>query len=132
MTVQQKPKKSMHVLLWIAQVLLASGLVFGGIMKLFEPKDELAARWPWTGEVPLLLVTFTGIVDLLGAMGLVLPGLLRIKSALVPIAAMGVVLLMICAVVFHIARGEATLTGPNVFFALLAGFIAWGSWRKAA
>lgn len=73
-----------------------------------------------------VVVKGTGIVDWLAAAGLILPGLLNIKPRLSTIAAVGVVLLMICAGIFHISRGEASQIGVNIIFALLAAFVAWG------
>lgn len=128
---QSKSSKRIHITLWVAQVILAAGLMFGAVMKLFQPIGKLSAMWPWTGEVPVALVKATGIIDLLGMIGLIVPTLLRIKPALTPIAAMGVVTLMICASIFHIARGEASEIGVNLFFAVIAVFIAWGRFRKA-
>lgn len=131
MTNQQKSSKALHIALWVVQVVLAAGLIAGGFMKLFQPIETLAAMWPWAGEVPVALVKGTGIIDLLGALGIILPSLLRIQPKLTPIAAIGIVALMITASIFHIARGEASQIGFNVFFAGLAAFVAWGRLRKA-
>jgi DoxX-like family len=87
--------------------------------------------WPWAGQVPALLVKFTGFVDVLAAIGLVLPALLRIQTKLTPIAAIGVMVLMAVAGVFHIARGEASVIGVNLGFAAIAAFVAWGRMTKA-
>jgi uncharacterized membrane protein YphA (DoxX/SURF4 family) len=121
--------KALHVILWIAQALLASSLVWSGSIKLFQPIDQLALMWPWAAEVPSLLVKFTGVVDLLGAIGLVLPMLLNIKPGITVAAAIGIIVLMICATVFHISRGETDSIGVNVVFAGIAAFIAWGRAR---
>lgn len=131
MITQKKTLKTLHVVLWIAQLLLAVTLIWAAYMKLSQPTRQLAAMWPWVGEVPVALVKFTGIIDLLGALGLVVPAGLRIQPKLTPIAAICVVLLMVCASIFHILRGEAAHIGINVFFALLAAFIAWGRLKKA-
>jgi hypothetical protein len=123
----------LRIVLLLAQWLLASGMIWAACMKWFKPASELAAMWPWTGQILPVLVKLTGLVDLLGGLGLILPGLLRISPRLTVIAATGVVLLMICASVFHISRGEGNLIGVNVVFALLAAFVAWGrSTRTAA
>ena len=129
MTNQQKASKGLHITLWIAQVLLAAILIWAAGMKLFQPIEELAMMWPWTGQVSPALVKLTGIIDILGALGLILPSLLRIKPNLTPIAAIGVIALMVCASIFHIVRGEAAAIGVNIVFALVAGFIAWGRLR---
>lgn len=131
MTNQQQPTKVMHVTLWIAQGVLAATLLWAAYMKLFVPIAQLSAMWPWTAQIPALAVKLTGVVDLLGAVGLVLPAMLRIKPGLTPIAAVGIIVLMVCASVFHISRGEASVIGVNIFFTVVALFIAWGRWKKA-
>ena len=62
--------------------------------------------------------------------GLILPALLRTKPGLTPIAALGIIALMLCASVFHISRGEGSAIGVNVVFAIIAAFIAWGRFKK--
>lgn len=115
---------------WTAQCILAAGLLWASATKLFTPPEKLAAMWPWTADYPLL-VKITAIADLLTGLGLVLPGLLRIYPHLTVYAALGTLALMLAAVVFHIARGEVSQTGLNVFFALLAVFVAWSYGQKA-
>jgi uncharacterized membrane protein YphA (DoxX/SURF4 family) len=127
---QQKPSKAMNISLWAAQILLAVILIWAAAMKLFQPIEKLSAMWPWTEQVPVALLKFTGIVDLLGALGLVLPMLLHIKPKLTPIAAIGIVVLMIVASIFHISRGEASSIGVNIAFAVIAAFIAWGRFKS--
>ena len=121
----------MHIVLWIAQAVLAISLVWAALMKLGQPIEKLSAMWPWTGQVPAGLVKLTGLLDLASALGLILPSLLRIKPNLTAVAAMGIVVLMVCASIFHITRGEASLIGVNIIFAVIAGFIAWGRLVKA-
>ncbi len=116
----------MHLTLWAAQVALAVSFVWAAAMKLFQPIQLLATMWPWTGEVPVAVVKFTGIIDLLGALGLILPSLLAIKPKLTPIAALSIIALMISASIFHITRGEVSVVGVNIMFASVAVFVAWG------
>ena len=124
-------KKTTNVLLWIAQILLSSTLIWAAFLKLFQPIAELEAMWSWTGEVSPLFVRFTGIIDLIGGLGVILPALFRFKPVLTPIAALGIVFLMISASIFHICRGEATQIGFNVVFGIIAGFVAYGRFRIA-
>ena len=126
MTTQSKKSKTLHIVLWILQVLLASMLLWAGFTKLFEPIVKLSTMWPWTGQVPVAFVKFTGVVDILGAMGLILPSLFRIQPKLTPIAAIALCVLMVCAIVFHVARGEGALIGINIVFIGIASFVAWG------
>jgi len=126
----QKSSKALHIILWIVQIILATSFIWGGFMKLFIPVEKLSAMWPWAGQISPVLVRITGIIDLTGAIGLILPSLLRIKPILTPISAIAIVILMICASLFHIARGEASQIGANIVFAMLAAFIAWGRLKK--
>ena len=127
---QETPSKALNIWLWIAQVLLAASLIWASSMKLFQSIEKLALMWPWVAQVPPALVRFTGIVDLLGALGLILPTLTRIKPILTPVAAICIIVLMICAGTFHVIRGEASVIGVNIGFAIFAAFIAWGRWKQ--
>ncbi len=122
--------KVFHILLWVAQGLLALTLIWAAYAKLLQPIEETAKMLPWAKDNPALL-KITGVVELLGALGLVLPTALRIQPKLTIFAALGVIALMVLAAIFHITRGEASLIGMNIFFLLLAGFIAWGRVNKA-
>ena len=130
MTNQQKSSKAMNIILWIAQVFVAAGFIWVAAIKLFQPIEKIAAMWPWTGEVPPLMVRLLGVVDLLGGLGLILPSLLRIKPRLTAFTAIAIIVLMVCAGIFHIARGEGAVIGVNIFFAVIAAFIAWGRMKK--
>lgn len=113
----------LHTALWIAQAILATGFVWAASMKLFQPADALAEIWPWTAEHRTLVI-LTGILDFFAGLGFVLPSLIRKVSGLTFYAALGTIALMIAASVFHIWRGEAEKIGINIFFALLATFVA--------
>jgi hypothetical protein len=123
--------KLLNITLWIAQLLVALLLLWAGYVKLVKPIAELAAMWPWAGEVSAVFVRFTGVIDLLGAAGLVLPAALRIQPKLTPIAAIGIIILMVCASVFHVLRGEGASIGFNIGVIAIAAFIAWGRFTKA-
>jgi hypothetical protein len=129
MTNEQKTSGTINVILWIAQVVLAGTFLWSAAMKLLQSTDSLAETWAWAAG-NTALVKITGILDLLAAIGLVLPALLRIRPQLTLYAAYGILALMVAASIFHIARGEASQIGINIFFALLAGFIAWGRQQK--
>ena len=116
-----------NISLWIAQVLLAFLFIQTGATKLFAPA---ALPYPWIKDNPNL-VSVTGIVDLLGGIGLVLPALFKIRPKLTVYAAYGIIALMISAIVFHFSRGEGAVTGFNVVVLLFALFIAWGRQTKA-
>jgi len=115
----------MNITLWIAQVVLASGFIWAALMKLFQSAQKLNAMWPWTAHHPVL-VKLTGVLDLLAGLGLVLPMLLNIQPQLTVYTAYASIALMVVAGIFHVSRGEGSQTGINIFFALVAAFIAWG------
>lgn len=127
MTAKERTPKTLHVILWIAQGLLALTFVWAGFMKIFSPED---LPFAWTKD-NATLVLFTGIIDLLAGIGIVLPALLRIKTKLTVLAAYGIVALMVAASIFHVARGEAGDIGFNVLIAFIAVFVAWGRRKKA-
>ena len=115
-----------HVL-WIVQVLLACLFLFGGGMKLILPLEKL------TGPVPLpgLFLRFIGVAEVLGATGLILPGLLRIRPGLTPLAATGLVIIMIGATGITLSSGDVTMALIPLVVGLLAAFVAYGRWRLA-
>ncbi len=130
MKTERKLSNVLNIGLWIAQSLLAFTLVWAAGMKWFQSPEKLAEMWTWTADNPLL-VKLTGVLDLLAGLGLILPGILKWSSKLTVLTAIGIVLLMISAIVFHVSRGEVSQIGFNIFVALMAVFIAWGRWRSS-
>ncbi len=122
--------KVLNITVWVAQALLSLTLIWAGYAKLFQPFEETAKMLPWALENPGL-VTLTGIVDLLGGLGIILPAALRIQPKLTVLAAYGIIALMIVASIFHVTRGESSLIGMNIFFLVLAVFVVWGRTKKA-
>ena len=120
-------RSTMNVALWIVQGLLAALFLFAGGAKLVLPLDQM------TGPVALpgWFLRFIGVAEVLGAFGLVLPGLLRIRQGLTPLAAAGLVIIMIGATVVMWAGGMVAVALMNVIVALLAAFVAYGRWRLA-
>ncbi len=117
----------MTIALWIVQALLAVVFVFAGGMKLVLPLDQLAG--PVTLPGPFL--RFIGVAELLGGLGLVLPGLLRIRTGLTPLAAVGLVVIMIGATVIGVMVGDTAVTLISLAVGFLAAFVAYGRWRLA-
>ena len=114
--------------LWIVQSLLALLFVFAGSMKLVSPIDELVAQT----SLPGLFLRFVGLAELLGGLGLILPGLLHIRPGLTPLAALELVHVMLGACVITLAMGgEPVLAAVPLAVGLLAGFVAYGRWRLA-
>jgi hypothetical protein len=114
--------------LWTVQVLLALVFAFAGGMKLVMPIELLAAQSP----LPGMFIRFVGLAELLGGLGLILPGLLRIRPSLTPIAAAELVHIMLAATVLTVAMGQdAVLALIPLLVGLLAAFVAYGRWRLA-
>jgi putative oxidoreductase len=128
---QSNRPKTLHIILWVAQIVLGGMFIMAGVMKSSQPIAELSKSVPWSANVPEALVRFIGISELLGGIGLILPSLLRIKPILTPIAAFGILTIMVFAVVYHITKGETDVVGINIAFGLVAAFIAWGRFKKA-
>ena len=122
--------KALNVILWIAQVVLAVMFIMAGFMKTTMPIEQLSASLPWTKDVPVWVVRFIGTSEFLGALGLILPSLLRIKSILTPVAAMGIIAIMVMAAIFHVTTTEFSGVVFTVILASAAAFIGWGRWNK--
>ena len=122
----------MTYVLWIIQVLLALLFLFAGGTKLVIPPDVLA-KMGSPNQIPLpgWFVRFIGVAEVLGALGLLLPGLLRIKPWLTPLAAAGLVVIMIGATALTIAADGFAAGVVPLVAGLLAAFVAYGRWRLA-
>lgn len=114
--------------LWGAQGVLAFILLWGAWMKLGMPAEQAAQMAPWVAAHPAL-ATFTGVVDLLGGLGIVLPALLRIQPRLSVLAAIGIIALQVLATGFHAMRGEFMVLPMNAVLLALAVFVLWGRTR---
>lgn len=119
MTTFKQNTKIKTLITWILQILLAASLTYGGLMKLVTPVDQLAQIWPWVSQVPSELLWGTAIVDLLGAVGIVLPKLFQIKPQLSRWTAYGILGLMLSAIIFHVVRDEVKVIGFNIFLMIL-------------
>jgi uncharacterized membrane protein YphA (DoxX/SURF4 family) len=117
----------MNLALWIVQGLLAAIFLFAGGIKLVTPMEEMMKQMPL--PLPGWFVLFTGVVEVLGAIGLILPWLLRIRPGLTPVAAAGLVLVMIGATVYTFAAGDVASALIPLLVGILAAFVAYGRWR---
>jgi uncharacterized membrane protein len=116
----------MNVALWIVQILLALAFLLAGGMKLTQPKEKLAESMPWVEGFSPGTVRLIGVLEILGAIGLVLPALTGILPWLTPLAAVGLALTMIGGAVVNLRRGEAQPIIANVVLLVLAVFVAYG------
>jgi uncharacterized membrane protein YphA (DoxX/SURF4 family) len=115
-----------NVVLWIIAALLAVAFGAAGLMKLTQPKEKLAPKMAYVEDFSGGAVKAIGAVEILAALGLVLPAVTGIAPVLVPLAALGLVVVMIGAAVVHARRGENQLIVPNVVLLVLAAVVAWG------
>ncbi len=81
-------------------------------------------------EMPRWFQLFIGIAEVLAAVGLILPGLTRIMPGLVPAAAVGIMVVMVSATIFHLSRGEYGAAATTFVLLLIATFVAYGRWRR--
>lgn len=122
--------KTLNISLWIGQGLLAILFLMAGAMKSTQPIEQLATSLPWVAEVPSALVRFIGISEVLGGIGLLLPAMLRIQPKLTVYAAIGIAIIMVLALIFHIMKGEYPVIGMNILLGAIAVFVAWGRTKK--
>jgi putative oxidoreductase len=116
----------MNIALWVAQILIALAFLASGVPKATQSVSTLSGRSAWANDVPTPFVRFIGVAEVLGAFGLILPGLTGILPWLTAAAAIGLALVMVGAIIFRIARGEMNhLVTPLVFLLLLL-FVIYG------
>lgn len=120
-------KSAMNVTLWIIASLLAAAFLAAGLMKTAQSKEKLAASgMTWVEAFSPGMVKTIGALEGLGAVGLILPAVLDIATVFVPLAATGLAVTMLGAVVFHLRRGETKETAPSLVLLILAAVVAWG------
>lgn len=121
----------MNIALWIVQGLLALAFLLAGSMKAFAPLNTVRKNMSWANDVAVPFVRFIGVAELLGGIGLILPAITGIQSWLTIAAALGLVVVMVSASIFHASRREYQNIGMNVVLLLLAAFIVLGRWALA-
>lgn len=129
-TASVTPSRGLHVGLWVAQSFLAFAFMASGLMKLVTPLDQLAEKMSWVASTGLL-ARFIAVSEVAAALGLVLPSALRIKPGLTPLAAAGLVVIMVLASGVHASAQEYGVIGANVLLGGLAAFVTWGRWKRA-
>jgi len=116
----------MNKVLWVSQVLLAGMFLLAGFTKSVQPMAELSENMLWVATTPEWMVRLAGVSEVLGALGVILPATMRIRPGLSPLAAAGLALVMMLAVVFHSVRGEFYALPINFVLMALALFVAYG------
>ena len=115
----------MNIALWIIQTLLALLFLFAGGMKLILPIEEMTQQI----AMPGLFLRFIGVCEVLGGLGLVLPWLVGIRPGLTPLAAAGLVIIMIGATATTIIIGQVVTSILPLVVGILCLFVAYGRWR---
>lgn len=121
----------LNTVLWILQIILAVNFLAVGVLHFIVPPG-LPAPLNWMYDLPPILHWISGTSEILAAFGLILPGLTRIKPGLTPLAAAGLVVVMLGAAVWHLGRAEFLNIVPNLSLAALSGFVAHGRWMLHA
>jgi DoxX-like family len=125
--VEGEIQMAINVLLWVVQGLLAALFLFAGGMKLVLPLEALAGPI----ALPGLFMRFIGVAEVAGAVGLVLPSLLRIQPRLTPVAAAGLVIIMIGATVLTGIAGPVAMAAMPGVVGILAGVVTYGRMRTS-
>ncbi len=115
----------MNKVLWIAQGVLAAVFLFAGGIKLVLPLEEMTKQMPMPG----LFLRFVAVCEVLGAIGLILPGLLHVRLGLTPLAAAGLVMIMIGATVATLVTAGMAMALIPLVVGVLAALVAYGRWR---
>jgi uncharacterized membrane protein YphA (DoxX/SURF4 family) len=118
----------MNILLWVLQVLLALAFFAHGCLFLFPPAAMVEQM---NASLPRWFQLFLGVAEVLAAVGLTLPGFTRIQPWLVSSAAVGIMIVMICATGFHLMRGENSSAITTAVLLVMATFVAYMRWRVA-
>lgn len=116
----------MNIALWIIQALLALLFLFAGGAKLVMPIEEMTKQI----AMPGLFLRFIAVCEILGGLGLILPWLLRIRPGLTPVAAAGLVIIMIGATVLTLMTGDIAMALFPLVVGLLCAFVAYGRWGR--
>lgn len=115
----------MNVFLWIVQAILAAMFAMSGLVKAIQPKEKLAGKYPWMQDVSQATVRFIGVMELLGAIGLIVPAAAGIAPVLTPIAGTGLAVMMVLAAAMHIRRKEPPGVAVTAILFVLAALVAW-------
>jgi len=116
----------MNALLWVLQVLLAAAFLAHGLMLLFPPAEIVAQM---DASLPRWFQLFLGVAEVAAAVGLTLPGVTRVMPWLVSWAAVGIMIVMISATIWHIARGEISSAVITAILLVMASYVAYMRWR---
>lgn len=114
----------MNIVLWIIAGVLAAFYLAAGLTKVTRPKEKLAANMTWVEDFSAGTVKLIGALEILGALGLVLPAAFGVAPILTPLAATGLAVMMLLAAAVHVRRGELQMVGVTVVLFVLLDFVA--------
>jgi uncharacterized membrane protein YphA (DoxX/SURF4 family) len=115
----------MNVAVWVLQVLLALAFLVAGVVKSTQPRQKLATSMGWVEDFSDNTVRTIGVLELLAGIGLLLPSVTGVATVLVPLAAVGLALLMLLAALTHRRRGETQMIAVDAVLLLVAVVVAW-------
>jgi len=116
-----------NAFIWILQIVLAGMFLMAGAMKVMKTKDDLLEQMAWVEDFDGTHITTIGGLEILAAIGLVLPGAFNVLPGVTPWAALGIAALMIGAAITHIRRGEVVpYAVTNIGLGVMAAIVAWG------
>jgi uncharacterized membrane protein YphA (DoxX/SURF4 family) len=118
----------MNILLWVLQILLGLYFIAIGAAHFLIPPG-LPAQMSWMYDLSPALHAISGTAEILGGLGLILPGLTKIQTRLTPLAGAGLALVMVLAAFYHLQRGEMQNIFLNLLVAAILAFVAYGRWR---
>ncbi len=116
----------MNIVLWVVQVLLALAFIAAGSLKASQSAEKLKKNMGWVEDVNPGSVKLIGILEILGGLGLILPAVTHILPWLTPVAAIGLAIIMVGAVVIHLRRNEMAVLGAPVVLLILSLLIVYG------
>ena len=116
----------MEFALWVAQGLLATAFLMAGVMKMTQSKEKIMENMEWPEDFSPGTLKSIGALEFLAAVGLILPGVTGIAPVLVPVAAVGIIVIMVGAIAVHVRRSETRVIVNNLVLVAVAAFIVWG------
>jgi uncharacterized membrane protein YphA (DoxX/SURF4 family) len=115
-----------NVALWVLQIVLAVAFLFAGGMKATQSREKLLPQMAYIEDFPQQVIKLIGVLEVLAAIGLIVPAATGIAPVLTPLAATGLVITMIGAVIVHLRRKETNQIGMPIVLGVLALIVAWG------
>ncbi|MDN5821950.1 MAG: DoxX family protein, partial [Brachybacterium sp.] len=116
----------MNLMLWILAFVLAAIFAGTGVVKLVTARDQQINRTPYVEDFPQVVILGIGVLEILGAVGLLLPALAGVATELVPWAGAGLAITMVFAALVHTRRGDGIAAAlPSILLAIVSAFFAW-------